>query len=274
MEANEKERQRCFIKFLGTGGARFVVSRQLRSSGGIWCCFKGDHFLIDPGPGTLVRCFSSRPKLNPEELGAIILTHRHLDHSSDMNVMVESMTGGRTRKRGVVFIPPDAVNCREPVIFKYLQDSLERLELLSQGNSYAWDQVSFQTPVAHDHGVETYGLKFSLGGLDISFIVDTAFFPGLVESYRAQVIILNVVLYKHPGHHSIKHLDLGDCRKIIQGIQPQLAVLTHFGLTMLKHKPWKLARALEEETGVKVVAAYDGMALDLNGYMGQGANPG
>ena len=52
-----------YIKFLGTAGARFVVARQLRSSAGIWMNVEGDNILIDPGPGTLVKCFSSRPKL-------------------------------------------------------------------------------------------------------------------------------------------------------------------------------------------------------------------
>ena len=68
------------IKFLGTAGARFVVSQQLRKSGGIWIRLDDSNVLIDPGPGTLIRCLSSKPKLNPMNLDAIILTHRHLDH--------------------------------------------------------------------------------------------------------------------------------------------------------------------------------------------------
>lgn len=72
------------IKFLGTGGARLVVSKQLRSTAGTWCSLGGCQVLIDPGPGTLSRCFASRPQLDPESLDAVILTHRHLDHSNDV----------------------------------------------------------------------------------------------------------------------------------------------------------------------------------------------
>ncbi|KAA0008312.1 MAG: hypothetical protein FE042_02380, partial [Thermoplasmata archaeon] len=64
-----------FIKFLGTAGARFVMINQLRSSAGTWVSLNGTNILIDPGPGTLIRCLSSKPKLNPRQLDAIILTH-------------------------------------------------------------------------------------------------------------------------------------------------------------------------------------------------------
>ena len=83
-----------FIKFLGTAGARIVVSKQLRASGGMWYSLDGYNVLVDPGPGCLVRCISSKPKMDPMKLDAIILTHRHLDHAADVNVMIEAMTEG------------------------------------------------------------------------------------------------------------------------------------------------------------------------------------
>ena len=50
------------IKFLGTAGARFVVTQQLRKSGGIWLSLDGTNVLIDPGPGSLVRCLTSNQR--------------------------------------------------------------------------------------------------------------------------------------------------------------------------------------------------------------------
>ncbi len=88
---------------MGTAGARFVGSKQLRSSAGTWCCFQRRHILIDPGPGTLKSCFLDSPSLNPEDLDAVILTHRHLDHSTDINVIIEAMTQGTFNKRGYLF---------------------------------------------------------------------------------------------------------------------------------------------------------------------------
>ena len=94
----------AFIKFLGTAGARFVMIEQLRSSGGLWVSYKDTNILIDPGPGSIVRCAVSRPKLNPLKLNGIILTHKHLDHSNDINVMIEAMTEGGFKKKGTVLI--------------------------------------------------------------------------------------------------------------------------------------------------------------------------
>jgi hypothetical protein len=43
-----------------------------------------------------------------------------------------------------------------------------------------------------------------------------------------------------------------------------LAILTHFGMTMLRAKPWELAASIEQELGTRVLAAYDHMRLDLD----------
>jgi phosphoribosyl 1,2-cyclic phosphodiesterase len=81
-----------FIKFLGMAGARFVVMKQLRASGGVWLSVGQTNLYIDPGPGALVRCMNSKPKIDPSTLDGILLTHKHLDHSGNLNVMIEAMT--------------------------------------------------------------------------------------------------------------------------------------------------------------------------------------
>jgi len=256
-----------FIKFLGTAGARFVVSKQLRSSAGLWCSLGGSNILIDPGPGTLQRCLSSRPRLDPESLDGIVLTHRHIDHSTDMNIMVEAMTSGTFNRKGKVYLPRDALD-EEPVLYRYLRKSVEEVVILKKGNSYKISEnVVFATPVSHIHGVETYGLKFKTPGGTVSLIADTRPFTELAKAYRSDIIILNVVLYQPVYHKEVQHLDLENAAELIRKINPRLAVLTHFGMTMLKQKPWELASRLSEETGVKVVAAYDGFKLELSGYL-------
>lgn len=256
-----------WIKFMGTAGARFVVSRQLRSSAGLWCSLQGLNILIDPGPGTLCRCFSSRPQLDPGKLDALILTHRHLDHSTDINVLIEAMTQGTFNHRGALFAPADAIESDEPVVFRHTRRSVERLELLQEGRRYRLGGFDFTTPVRHRHSVETYGIIFSLPYGKVSLISDSAYFPELAEYYaQSDILILNVVLYRPPPVKWIQHLDLGSASLLIQSIRPRLAVLTHFGMTMLERDPDSLARRLASETGVRVIAAADGMGIDLESY--------
>lgn len=251
------------IKFLGTAGARFVVTRQLRKSGGLWLTLNNTNVIIDPGPGSLVRCLSSRPKLNPLDLDGIILTHRHLDHSNDINVMIEAMTNGGFKKKGVVFAPRDTLE-KDPVILKYVRNYVDKIEILKEKGTYTIGNISFSTPIKHIHGVETYGLNIYGKDVSISVITDTKYFEGLESYYNGDVLIINSVLLEEKDY--IKHLSIINAEKIISANKPKLAIISHFGMTMIKAKPWEIAEKLSGKLGVKVIAASDGMEVDLDQY--------
>jgi ribonuclease BN (tRNA processing enzyme) len=123
------KQQSNVITFLGTAGARFMVTTQLLESGGAWLSLYGKEFLLDPGPGSLVKAI--KRKLDPAGLDAIILSHKHIDHSVDVNIMIEAMTQGGFKHRGNVFAPYDALN-GEPVILPYIRDYPETIEVLSR----------------------------------------------------------------------------------------------------------------------------------------------
>jgi phosphoribosyl 1,2-cyclic phosphodiesterase len=250
------------IKFLGTAGARFVVSQQLRKSGGIWIRLDDTNILIDPGPGTLIRCLSSKPKLNPRNLDGIIITHRHLDHSNDINIMIEAMTNGGWDKKGIVFSPKDALE-DDPVILKYVREYVENIDILKEKKEYKINNIVFTAPIKHQHhGVETYGLNIYGKKSSISFISDTAYFKGIEKYYTEPVLILNVVRIQE--NKKIEHLTILDAEKIIQANKPKISIMTHFGMTVIKSKPWKLAEKLSEKIGAKVISASDGMEINLD----------
>lgn len=259
----------CFIKFLGTAGARFVMAKQIRSSAGTFISMKGKNIILDPGPGTLVRLAASKPKIDVDKLDAIILTHAHIDHSNDANVLIDSMTGGGLTRRGVLFAPWDCVHGEDPVILKYLRGFLEDIVVLEENKEYRLGGLSFSTSLKHHHAVETYGIKFNLDDLVVSFMVDTRFFPELIRSYQdSDVLIVNVVRSAPHESGRIMHLNMDDAGTIISGIKPKKVFLTHFGMTMLKAKPWELARRLTDELGIDVVAASDGMTVELEKFFG------
>ena len=246
------------ITFLGTAGARFMVSRQLAASGGIWLNLNGTQILLDPGPGSIVQ--STKRKLNAEKLDAIIVSHRHLDHAADVNVMVEAMTNGGFNPHGWLYAPADALGS-EPIIFSYLKKYIEGTVVLKEGKSYKLGNVTFSTPVRHIHPVETYGMVFQTPGHSFSYIADTLYFDGLIKHYASELLIINMV-FTEP-RPPVEHLAIQDAARIITGIKPKAAILSHFGLHVWQAKPWKIAEELSQRTGVKVIAARDGMKFDL-----------
>lgn len=258
MPKAKKPEKDNFIKFLGTAGARFVMIKQLRASGGIWIRSKGTNVLIDPGPGSIVRCASSKPKLDPCSLDAIILTHRHLDHSNDVNVMIEAMTEGGFKKRGYLFLPQDAIES-DSLILKHVQGLVGSIEFLKQKTDYSVDGFSFTSGPKNLHPVETYGLKFNISNKSISLIGDTAFYPELLDFYNSDILIINSVFYE--ARPAVQHLSFNDTKEIISQLRPKLTVLTHFGMSMLRAKPHLLVEDLKQELGLEIVAAYDGMSL-------------
>lgn len=247
------------ITFLGTGGARFMMITQLLASGGLWLNLGGTEILLDPGPGCIVQ--ATRRKLRPDKLSAIILSHRHLDHSADANIMVEAMTQGGFKRHGWLLAPGDAFGA-EPVIFSYLRDYLEGVEVLREGKSYSLGDVSFTTPIRHIHGVETYGMVFKTSNHTFSYITDTRYFDGLCTSYGGDLLIISVLrLETEP---QLDHLSVPDAELIIRELKPKVAILTHFGMTMWRAKPWEIAQSMTQRTGVEVFAARDGMRFDLS----------
>ncbi|HHI97577.1 MAG TPA: MBL fold metallo-hydrolase, partial [Thermodesulfatator atlanticus] len=88
----------ALIKILGTAGARYVVAKQLRASAGTYLEHDGTRLVLDPGPGTLVHMAKARPRLDVEKLSGVILTHAHLDHSNDVNILIDGLTEGGLKK--------------------------------------------------------------------------------------------------------------------------------------------------------------------------------
>lgn len=235
--------------------------KQIRWSGGIWFEVDDTNFLLDPGPGALIRSLESG--LKPKDLDGIILSHKHLDHSADINVMIEAMTDGGYARKGVVFAPEDAVG-EEPVIFRYLRSYVDEIKVLKEESKYQIGKVSFETSHAHPHGkVQTYGFRFQTSCGEISYLADTRYLPDLARFYKSDLLIVNVVRFK--PKEGLDHLCIDDVKKIISKSKPKVTILTHFGMTMLKANPWKLAQDLARAIDRQVVVAKDGMVFDLDG---------
>ena len=109
------------VTFPGTAGARIALASQLLDSGELWFNLGGIEILLDPASGTLVQ--STKRKLKATNLKAIALSHDHLDHSCDVNVMIVAMTEGGFHRRGTLLAPSAtrhddhvALHCARPFL--------------------------------------------------------------------------------------------------------------------------------------------------------------
>jgi len=248
------------IKFLGTAGARYVVSKQIRASGGIFMELEGHRVLVDPGPGCTVKLAESQPKIDPTDVDVIMLTHKHIDHANDVNAVIDGMTGGGFNRKGMLIAPDDALE-GDPVVLRYHRNFLDEILTAKKGLECDLGGLKIEVPLEMKHTVRTFGYRFSTGSGTISLIPDTAYFPEIAPIMKADIVILNVVLARNKG--GIFHLDIEDSKKILSEMRPRIGILTHFGMSLIEKKPWELAPEIGKELGITVIAASDGMSINM-----------
>jgi len=244
---------------MGTAGARFMVAKQLAASGGLYLEIGSTRLAMDPGPGAVVQY--AKRKVDLSRLDGILVSHRHLDHCGDVNVVIEAMTEGGFRRRGTLFCPSDALD-EDPVVLKYLRHFPEEVVRLQPECPYQLKEISFQTTRRHIHGVETYGFRFGIGDVpSLGWVTDSKYYDGIAEDHRAQLMLIHTVLAQ--SRPDLPHLGLDDAERIIADARPKLAVITHFGMGVWRAHPWEVSAQLAERTGVEVKAAGDGMSLEV-----------
>lgn len=219
---------------------------------------------IDPGPGALVRALSHVPPCNPRELDAILLSHKHLDHAGDINAMIEAMTAGGFRRRGALFAPSDAFE-GESLLQPYAASFVDRCERLEPGrDDYRIGEVRIATSPLHHHAVKTLGLHFAFEDLRIAYLPCGRYDAGIAADYAAHkpdVLVVNVLRYEDAMQ--VDHLTWQQARSIVALVRPSVAIFQHFGTKMLEREPVKLAQEVEDELGLRAIAAYDGLEVDL-----------
>ena len=250
------------IVFLGTAGGRMVVASQIRKSGGMWLELNGKNILLDPGPGCLLRC--AELGLKPSRLDCIVLSHRHIDHSTDVNIMIEAMSGGGFKPKGMLIAPLDCLEGEDPVVLKYVRRYIKNnIFVLRQGFRQGLDGVRIEGAIRLMHSdVECYGIKFHFEGKTLGYVADTKYFDGIGEAMKGcDTLIVNMVRATHDER--FQHLIPQDVERILKAARPRLAVLSHFGMQIVRAGPRDIAGRLERATGVRTIAAEDGMRLRL-----------
>ena len=250
------------VVFLGTGGGRFATITQKRRTGGIRILSNRLNLHVDPGPGALI--YSLEAGLNPQKIKAVLVSHRHPDHYTDAEILVEAMTRGMLKKRGIIAAPSNIlVGNKEtgPAISMYHQRMTEKVIVVKPGVNFRVGDTKVVATEARHTDPEAVGFRFEIPEVGaIGYTADTEYFEGIEEEYRG-VRILIISVMRPLGSPWTGHMTPKDAAKIVDDIQPEMAVATHFGMKMLFSGPTYEVKMIEEKTGVPTVAAFDGMKL-------------
>lgn len=250
------------IRFFGTTGSKELLYNNLLAPGGIYMELGNEKFVIDPGPSTFGKFIQTYPgKIG--KLDAVILSHVHFDHSTDVNAMLEGMVGLEGKKRGFLITSSSAYESEVKVIYDYLKGMLGEVCLVDKNPICQVGNVEISA-FEHQHGIENYGFKMKCGEKVISLVTDTRYFKELENIYAGSTsVIFNVPYDSAPTGKKLKHLCSADVLSMMQSIRPDRVILTHFGESMYDAGPHNVAKRLHDETGIEVLVAKENEEFEL-----------
>jgi phosphoribosyl 1,2-cyclic phosphodiesterase len=252
------------VVFLGTGGGRFTTITQKRRTGGIRIISNRLNIHLDPGPGALI--YSLEAGLNPQKLNAVLISHRHPDHYTNAEILVEAMTRGMLKKRGTIAAPPNILTGNKengPAISTYHQQMIQKVTVVKPGVNFMVGRTKVVATQAMHTDPEAVGFRFEIPEVGaIGYTADTEYFEGIEEQYRG-VRVLIVSVMRPLGSPWTGHMTPKEAVRLVDDVKPEMAVATHFGMKMLFSGPSYEVKMIEEKTGVPTVAAFDGMKLQL-----------
>ncbi len=204
--------------------------------------------------------------LDPQKLTAVFVSHCHPDHYTDAEVLIEAMTRGMTRKRGILAAAKSVLagnEVCEPSISKYHQQMPEQKFEAVHGLEFRVADLNVLVTEARHTDPDTVGFRFETKEFgDFAYTSDTEYFEGIGKYYKGVRLLLLCVM-RPSGKPWKGHMTTEDAIKIIEEASPEKAVLTHFGMQMIFKGPAREARFIEEKTGVPTVAATDGMRISF-----------
>lgn len=253
------------IVFLGTGGGRINIIKQLRATAGVRINSESANIHVDPGPGALLH--SIRNKQNPLKLDVVIITHHHIDHVNDAELMIEAMTQHTLKKRGILIgsvYTLEGDRLSDKGVKAYHQGLVAERCVAEYGKKKKFKTKKGEFEIEfiqakHDEST-AFGFKLFLDGKTIGYTSDTEYYEGLGDAYK-NCDYLIVHCLKPAADKFYGHLTINGVTKLLKIARPKLAILSHLGLKMI-HIADKEAKKIEKASGVHCIAAKDGMKIE------------
>lgn len=172
--------------------------------------------LIDCGTGVLANLRGIMP---PRDLDAVILTHLHYDHMSDMLPMIYALQFAPRERPLPVYLPETPQNVRALLeVPAYELRAMEAFELGGMKISFA--------PMRHP--VETRGVRIECGGRAFVFTGDTNETDGLDAFAKGcDLLLADAGLSSDDWREGAPHLSAERCARHAAFLGARL-IITHF----------------------------------------------
>ena len=215
----------------------------------------GTNILCDIGFGVFAELMR---RTTPDQLDAVIVSHRHPDHCADFLALHHALAYGPFERRGLpVFAAPgvatrlaDFVGAGEGHVLYDIFDFHE----VGENNHVVVGSIDVRFAVTA-HSVPTIATRFEAGGRSLAYSADTGPGGGFPKLCRGASVVL--VEASIPGerddHQFAHHLTAGEAGSIAREAEAEALILTHLRPTLDKQQSIREAQA--EYTGRVAVAA-------------------
>ncbi|MBI5228968.1 MBL fold metallo-hydrolase [Candidatus Micrarchaeota archaeon] len=252
--------------FFGTGGGRVVVDRQLLGTGGFGIGLDGWSMHVDPGPGAFLK--SIQAKHDFRKTDGIFVSHAHLDHYNDLQIMLEAMTLGY-KKKGFMIGSETVINGKgkfEKIMFDYFKSLVETCSSLKPGECFEWKNAVIEAKKTVHEDPTAIGFVLKMDSKPVlGYTSDTEVFDGLAKQFDGCMhLIVNCL---RPDDDKFPfHLCIDEAAEIINSVKkkPRTLFILHMGLKFLQAGKEEQRKKLEDLTGVRTVIPIEGEEIELS----------
>lgn len=248
------------IVFIGTAGD--TASRQKLKAGGFVLSIEGGQYHVDPGPGAVSAAGAAGISLR--ENICVITSNNSLLASEGINEVLDAMTLSGTDSFGVAIVAKSVLHGTDeerPIIRNEAKGWVERVLTFEETNRAGVNYLTVHPKKAKHKDETALSFVFETPKTKIGYTGDSEYFRGLSEELAGCDYL--VVRCPNPAGSEEPGMNIDGVIKLLEAVRPKTAILTGFGVKLIREDLLTLARSVQRETGVHTVAARDGFEFIL-----------
>lgn len=152
-----------------------------------------------------------------------------------------------------------------PYITEQHKSFVERAILLEPGKKVGINDIEITGTKTKSKDEGAIGVKMLTSQFHLGYTGDTGYNSEIAEQYRG-VDLLIVNMPNCTDQKDQNQLNTDDVIKLIKHAKPKLAILTHFGIKILKEDVLEETRKVQRQTKIQTIAAKDGMVINPISY--------